>query len=167
MNYKDIYNEQLVSKQKNKIDLLKSIGLIAIGIIIIIVVYILLPTITLFVLIGVIWGEVFLIRRLNVEFEYAFTNGELDIDRIYNKLSRKHALTIDVRKFIIMIKMNKPNYKSELGVIHEVKNFGTGIVSDTTYAAIYEEDGRRFQLVFDPNEQLINGIKKYIPKKIK
>jgi hypothetical protein len=91
----------------------------------------------------------------------------LDVDKIYNKLKRKHALTIDVRSFLLMIKMNNPDLKSELGNINQVIDYSTGEVTDMTYAAVYESDGKRIQLIFEPNETLFHSIKAFIPRKIK
>lgn len=167
MNYNDVFNEQLVKKKMNGTDIIKGVGMVAAGLVIIFASAFIIPGAMLFIAAAVIVGEVFFIRRLNLEFEYAFTNGDLDIDTIYNQTKRKNSLSIDVRNFIVMIKVNDPNFKSEVGNITEVKNFGTGVVTDTTYAAVYEQDGKRIQLVFDPNEQVFNGIKMYIPKKIK
>jgi hypothetical protein len=167
MNNNDIFKEQLVARKNNGKDTLKQIGIVLLGVILIFVGSITIPS--LFVPIVLVVGvAVFvIIKRFNLEFEYIFTNGELDIDKIYNKLKRKHTLTIDVRRFIVMIQMTNPSLKSEIGNISKVIDYGKGQITESSYAAIYEDDGKRVQLIFDPNETLIKGIHTYIPRKIK
>ncbi len=167
MNYNDVFNEQLVAKKNTMIDNLKRGGVILLGLLIILAVSLFLPAITPFVAVAVVWGGFIIMKRLNVEYEYAFTNGELDIDKIFSKSSRKHAFTVDIRSFVVMIQVNNPNFKSEIGNINETKDFSTGEVTDSTYAAVYEHDGKRIKLLIDPNEQLLKAMKMYIPRKIK
>lgn len=167
MNINDVFKEQLVSRKTNSKDTMKKIGMILLGVVIIALISLVFPAFSIVSVIFVGWIEFVLIRRFNLEFEYIFTNGELDIDKIYNKLKRKHALTIDVRSFVVMTKMNNPALKSEIGNINQVVDYSTGEITDSTYAAVYEQEGKRIQLIFEPNETLFNAIRAYIPKKIK
>lgn len=167
MNYNDVFNEQLVAKKNTMMDNLKRVGVILAGLLIVFAVSLILPAVTLFVAAGVIWGIFIIMKRFNVEYEYAFTNGDLDIDKIFSRSTRKHAFTVDIRNFVVMIQVNNPNYKSEIGNINETKDFSTGVVADSTYAAVYEQEGKRIQLLIDPNEQLLKAMKMYIPRKIK
>lgn len=167
MNTNDVFKEHLVGRKSNSKDLIKKIGVVLAAIVLVIIGASLVPSLAIFLALALGWIAYFLLRRFNVEFEYIFTNGELDIDKIYNKLKRKHVLTIDVRQFVVMVQMNNPSLKSELGNINKVLDYSAGEVSDTTYAAVYEDDGNRIQLIFDPNEAIFKAIKMYIPRKIK
>lgn len=167
MNANDVFKEQLVARKSNAKDLVKKVGVVLGAIILLIVGATFVPSIAIFLALGLGWVAFVLIRRFNLEFEYIFTNGELDIDKIYNKLKRKHALTVDVRSFVVMVQMNNPSLKSEIGNITKVLDYSAGEVTDSTYAAVYEDDGQRIQLIFDPNEEIFKAIKMYIPRKIK
>lgn len=167
MNINDVFKEHLVARKSNSKDLIKKIGIIIGAIVLLIIGGAFVPSVAIFLALGLGWIAYVLIRRFNVEFEYIFTNGELDIDKIYNKLKRKHALTVDVRSFVVMVSMQNPSLNSELGKINKILDYSTGMVTDTTYAAVYEDDGNRIQLIFDPNEAILKAIKAYIPRKIK
>ena len=39
--------------------------------------------------------DVLMFRNLNVEYEYVFVNGDLDIDKIMNKARRKRMFSVD------------------------------------------------------------------------
>lgn len=167
MNTNDVFKEQLVARKNNTQDLLKKIGIVLAAIALTLIGATFLPEFALFLAVGLGWVAFVLIRRFNLEFEYIFTNGELDIDKIFNKLKRKHALTVDVRSFVVMVSMNNPSAKSEIGNVSKVLDYSAGVVTDTTYSAVYENDGDRIQLIFDPNEEIFKAIKMYIPRKIK
>lgn len=167
--YNDVFKEQLIKRQGNKTDILKKIGLVLLGILLIIVSYPITSKfkLTILVVAGVIWAEYILINRFNVEYEYIFTNGDLDIDKIMNRSKRKRILTIDVRQFVVMAQFTNPEYKSLIGNIDTTLDYGSGVLSETTYGAVYEKEGKRVLLLFEPNQVLFEAIKIYIPKKIK
>ena len=79
----DFYTEQLVKKQTDMKDIL--IKAILVSLTIVSFVVILMYPIGLILPILMIVLDVFMFRRLNVEYEYLFLNGDLDIDKIMNK----------------------------------------------------------------------------------
>ncbi|WZL80361.1 DUF6106 family protein [Vallitaleaceae bacterium 9-2] len=171
MAYNDVFKEQLVKRENNGKDMMKKIGIIA-GAIVLVFIASMIPIITglglllpLIVLIG--WVAIVLVRRLNLEYEYIFTNGELDIDRIFNKSKRKRAISIEVRSIHVMIHAKHPDYKQETSNVQKVLDFSSGVESDQLYAAILDHEGKRTMLLMEPNDTLIDGIKMYIPRKVK
>ena len=52
------------------------------------------PSFSILVVAGVAFGTYKLISLLSVEFEYIFTNGDLDVDKITAKSSRKRMVSI-------------------------------------------------------------------------
>ncbi|MBN2221630.1 MAG: hypothetical protein JW708_05425 [Vallitaleaceae bacterium] len=171
MGYNDVFKEQLVKKKGNSKDLLAKSGLVLAGVVLIFALGF-IPVIgelglypILFAVI--IWLEFIFLRRFNVEFEYVFTNGELDIDKIYNRSKRKHALSVDVKSFTVMVNMKMNNAKGEMGDFSKTLDFSSGEVNENTYAAIFEDNGIKTRLIFEPNETLFDAIRTYIPRKIK
>ncbi|MCL2030817.1 MAG: hypothetical protein FWG93_04665, partial [Oscillospiraceae bacterium] len=49
-----------------------------------------------------VWALNLLGRRLNVEYEYIFTNGDIDFDIIYGRTRRKRLLSANCREFELM-----------------------------------------------------------------
>ena len=83
----DFYTEQLIKKQADSKDTLKKVGLIALTVVSVLLVFVIPVGIILPVVMIVI--DVLMFRNLNVEYEYVFVNGDLDIDKIMNKARRK------------------------------------------------------------------------------
>ncbi len=169
MAYNDVFKEQLVEKQKNSKDTMKKVGIGVAGVILIFIVT-MLPLVQNFLLpIGaaIIWVMVILIRRYNIEYEYIFTNGELDVDKIMNRSKRKRAFSIDVRKFNVFVKADHADAPREISQSAKVLDFSSGTVNENTYYAVFEHEGKKTQMIIEPNETLFDSIKMYIPRKIK
>jgi hypothetical protein len=165
----DIFNEQLVAKSNSLKDNLIRLAII-IGAIVLIMICSMIPVLLGFlfpIAIAIIFGAFFLIRKLNIEFEYVFTSGDLDNDKIFNKNKRKKFISIDVRKIEIMAPINSKDHASELSNYEKVIDCSSGTNSNNTYAAMIVRDGKREKLIIEPNEKMLNGIKRYIPSKVK
>ena len=89
----DFYTEQLIKKQADSKDTLKKVGLIALTVVSVLLVFVIPVGIILPVVMIVI--DVLMFRNLNVEYEYVFVNGDLDIDKIMNKARRKRMFSVD------------------------------------------------------------------------
>lgn len=167
---KDVFHEQLIKRNRTTKDVIQMTLIVMAGLGIL---YITLPiTMTFkilpFAALGVFAAIYFILKRYNKEFEYIFTNGELDIDTIYNKATRsKKSYNKNVRDFIVMIKVSSPDYKSEIGKINKTIDYSIGDNSNDVYACIYEEEGKRIELLIEPNESIFSAIKMYIPRKVK
>ena len=83
----DFYTEQLIKKQTDTKDTLKKGGLIAVTVLSVFLAFITPVGIILPIILIIV--DVLVIQSLNVEYEYVFVNGDLDIDKIMNKSRRK------------------------------------------------------------------------------
>ncbi len=65
----------------------------------------------LFILLCVaaVYGGIYLTKKLNVEFEYIFTNGEIDVDMITAKSDRKRMTTFNAKDIVRVEKYNREN----------------------------------------------------------
>ena len=95
----DVFIEVLVKRNRKATDTLMKTLLIAFVVVLfaggILFIPLLLP---LGLIVGM--GEwFFILPRFDVEYEYSFVNGEIDIDVIYSKEKRKHLESIDVDTF--------------------------------------------------------------------
>lgn len=163
----EVFNEQLVKKQPNSKDVMKKIGIIVAAIIVILVILTLIPQIVLPAMLVEGFILVLVFRRMNVEYEYILTNNELDIDRIFNKNSRKKGMSIDVKSFVIVAPVLKKEYVDDLKKFDKVIDFSSGVVTENTYAALLNKDGKRVKLIIEPNEKMLKAMRMYCPSAIK
>ena len=114
--------------------------------------------------VGAGYGTFNTVQSSYVEYEYAFTNGELDIDKIIAKKKRKALISVEVNKFTDFGKYNDD--------IDEPENMTVVIVSDNIasheyYADFQHEDYGLTRIVFAPNEKILDNIKRYLPANLR
>lgn len=99
-----------------------------------------------------------------VEYEYTFTNGELDIDKIIAKRKRVELISANVKNFTDFGKYSEDMPDSEeLTTVISSDN----IASHEYYADFECEKYGKTRLIFAPNEKLLEYIKNYLPYNVK
>ena len=161
----DNFHEQLVTTTKNSTYKLFNRMMYAFGALTLILLgsVQIIPAICL---IAITLGIFLYKRNLFVEFEYAFTNGEVDVDKILNMKKRKRILTFNVKDIEIMAEENsdfiKDFPKKPLDEMNAIpKNFSQG-----AYVAIITGRGQKVQLRFAPDAQFIALCYKYNPRAV-
>lgn len=121
--------------------------------------------ILMIVAVGVIAVVMFLFQKMNVEFEYLYFNGDLDIDKIFNKSSRKRIFQTNIKDDMYLI---APTGAPELYQFREMKklDFSTQNPENKTYTMIATHKGEKVQVIFEPNEDILKGIRDLVPRKI-
>lgn len=110
-----------------------------------------------------------LIRRQNVEYEYTFTNGVLDVDVIYAKSTRRNLVSVravDIshcaRRDDARFEKQYDNVPQHLLLIHATSNRPGAKV----YYADFLYNAERTRLLFEPNQKILDMMKKYNPRHI-
>lgn len=113
---------------------------------------------------GAGYGTFNTIQSSYIEYEYAFTNGELDVDKIIAKKKRKALISIEVNKFTAFGKYSDDIEEPEnITVVMSSDN----IASHEYYADFQHEDYGLTRLVFAPNEKILDNIKRYLPANVR
>ena len=91
-----------------------------------------------------------------MEYEYTFTNGELDIDKIIAQTKRKEMLSVSVGKFTDFGRydVNTPEETADMTIIMATDN----IAEHEFYADFTHEYYGKTRLVFAPNEKVVSNI---------
>ncbi|MEG0902368.1 MAG: DUF6106 family protein, partial [Clostridia bacterium] len=101
--------------------------------------------------------------RLRTEYEYTFTNGDLDFAQVFNNQKRKSLGTMRVknveafgpvdsnefRKFI-----NMPNMKRKNWFLNR---------DGKLFFFYYQKESNKTMIVFEPSSELVDMVKKYLP----
>lgn len=110
------------------------------------------------------YGTFIFVQGTFVEYEYTFTNGELDIDKIVAKKKRTSLVTADVKKFTAFGKYSdKLEETEDMTVVISSDN----IASHEYYADFTHEEFGSTRLIFSPNEKMLENIKKSLPRSLK
>ncbi|MDE4542740.1 MULTISPECIES: DUF6106 family protein [unclassified Thermoanaerobacterium] len=164
----DIFIEKLVKKQKTSKDMLKALGLILLSLVVVFFIIPLIPFVKgflIFFIVAIPFFAYYVIKSQNIEYEYAYTNGELDVDRIVAESRRKRLLSVDCKDFEIVAKVSSDKYSDEYRKIPNKVEAVSSMTSPDVYFAVFENSGKRTILYFEPNDKMIEAMWKYIPRK--
>lgn len=102
-------------------------------------------------------------QGMDTEYEYAFFEGELSIDKVVANSRRKHLA--DYR--MIDVQIIAPVNSAALASLHHrrtrKKDFSAGVQEGVQYA-IYLRDN--LKVLFTPSEKLLAAMKKAAPQKV-
>ena len=172
----DIFLEYMVKRQKDMHDHMAIFGIIAGACVLTVVlgfVLTLLPSelflLFFLVIIGIWFGVYILISRRNMEYEYTFTNGELDVDVVYAKKRRVHLLTVRAKEFNICAPVYDERYKDAYVRGKELKKTIQAVSSMSSrdiYFADFYLNGEHARLLFEPSRRMIEAIARYNRKQV-
>lgn len=115
-----------------------------------------------------VWLDIVIFRNTDVEYEYQFISGDLDIDLIYGKMKRKKAKRFDMRKIEVMAPLNSDKLSSANNNPNiKVMDYSSGYADRPKYAFVIPlEEGQTAKVVFEPSETMVNAIKYIAPSKV-
>ncbi|OJU15297.1 MAG: hypothetical protein BGN88_15520 [Clostridiales bacterium 43-6] len=166
----DTFFEQLVIKKKTPpekmmIVLIWIFAAIVILLLLVIFFFQLLDKISLLGMIAAFlvgFGAYKYTSRLDIEFEYSVTNGELDIDKIIARSTRKRLISVsckDVERF--------GAYKT---AEHENTQYGKKMFACSYdaehpyYIVTRQKEFGLTLLVMEPDERILTALKKFVPR---
>lgn len=158
----DYYTEQLIKKQTTMKDICVKILLILAVVMSVLIVF--LFPLGIILPVAVIVAAVIFFRRLDVEYEYLYVNGDLDIDKIMHKAKRKRLFSMSVNDLELLA----PVDAVELRQYQRAKTYDYTSCSGQgkVYALVVAERGQTKKILFEPNETIIEGFYLLAPRKV-
>ncbi len=164
----DRFTEQLVKKQPSSADTAKKLALI-IGMLLLMALTIFIAFTTgLFIILTITLAlgylGYFLLTGMSVEYEYTFTNGELDIDKILGQRKRQNLITVDASKFedFGRVTADMPQ-KPDATLVLCSDNTG----EDEYYADLTTEEYGETRIIFTPGEKMAGYIEEALPRNLR
>jgi len=154
----DVFNEQIVKRKPTPLDLAIKIGLILAVVVIFVVSFTLVDGLGVLITFAAGFGAVYLMSFRNIEYEYVFTNGELDIDIIYNKSRRKRLFSAHVNDIEIMANAENNEHSGAFESFEKLLDFSSGQTQPNTYLFMINYGSKRSKVVIEPNEKLLKAI---------
>lgn len=158
----DYYTEQLVKQKTTASTVLAKTVLIAVtaasfGLVYLIPFAIIAPVIMILI-------DIVCFKRMDLEFEYLYVNGDLDIDKIMAKQKRKKVFETNVKNIEVLA----PKGSIELQQYQNVKahDYSSGVAGRRLYELVTVEKGHTVKIVFEPNDIILEGMKMLAPRKV-
>ena len=111
---------------------------------------------------GVIYGAYYFWQKLSREYEYIFTDGELDIDVIYGRVRRQRLITIKPRQIEAMGVVTEAyqTYKQDPSV-KKTLDFSDGS-KENRYFLVVNSNQLKKLILFSPSDRLVEAMKPYL-----
>lgn len=116
---------------------------------------------------GIVYVAYIVITNFNIEYEYIATNTDLDVDKIINRRKRKRVCSFRLSEIELMAPVGSAEFKGdENSTFKNVYMAAISAEHPDAYFIIYEKNGERNKLVFNPTEKIIEYAKKISPRKV-
>ena len=162
----DLYSELLVKKEQTMKDKLVKGGLIAL-IVIFVIGGLLITPILLIAAIAAGVAAYFILPGTDLEFEYLYVNGELDIDKIMSKSKRKRVKSLNISECDLMAPVNSHRmdyYNSNQKM--KVLDYSSGNPQHKRFAIITRDSSGTCQMIIEPDEALAKTMRNTAPSKV-
>lgn len=107
-------------------------------------------------------------RKTDIEYEYQFVNGDMDIDIIYGKLKRKRINRFDLKAIEIMAPEKSPrlaSYNQNRDI--KVLDYSSRYKERPKYAFITKlHNGVTVKVIVEINGKMLEAIKGCVPRNI-
>lgn len=158
----DFYTEQLVKRKTPTTDRMLQILLILVtiasaGAVFIMPFLLLIPVVLVIV-------DILVFRSMDVEYEYLYVNGNLQIDKIMSKSHRKTILEIEINDLEVLAPEGAAELRPYQGL--KAKNYGSRCADTGIYEMIYIHGGTKKRIIFEPNSVIVDGMKMLAPRKV-
>lgn len=167
--YNDVFVEQLVKHKLRPKNILIKVLAIVVAVIITLTIWLIVPTYSYIIFTAAVLLAYVVFRSQDYEFEYIFTNGDLDVDRIVSQRRRKRVMSTDCRSINVMAPYTPENE-------HLTKKYD--IVRTVDYSSAPKAEGRWFfiftggsgaqvMVIFEPGKRLLEAMKHELKDKVK
>ena len=168
----DIFVEQIVRRRRQPLDYVKLLLCLIAATIVIMAMFIFnaipfIGTIIFFVGAALVYVIYNVGTSINLEYEYCFTNGALDVDKIIAARKRKRMTEINARH-IDMMGTTKNRVFAGYMQNREIKKIYacTSLNDDDVYFVLSSTDGKKQLLLFNPNDTIKDGFRRLNPQKV-
>lgn len=108
------------------------------------------------ILIGLAVLMFFVKKRFYIEYEYVFTNGDIDIDKIIEMKKRKRAYEFNIKDVELLVPVESDEYKDHTkSPDTKVENFVVKGCEKKVYAAFLKKSAIENEIRFTPDEKFI------------
>lgn len=104
--------------------------------------------------------------EIRTEFEYTFTNGELDFAKVFNNEKRKNLGSMKVSKVDSFGKVNSSAFQRYINTPDlKKRNWFLNRDAELYYFYFVKENIKNI-IIFEPDSEMVSNIKKYLPRGI-
>lgn len=101
--------------------------------------------------------------RLRTEYEYTFTNGDLDFAMVFNNQKRKSLGSLKVRNVDAFGPVSSQSFQRYVSMKDIKRNNWFLNRGAELYYFYFQKESNKRLIILEPNEELVDYIKQYLP----
>ncbi|MEE0946911.1 MAG: DUF6106 family protein [Acutalibacteraceae bacterium] len=162
----DSYCEHLIPMRKDKKAILLLVFIWAVLLLIIAFCFLMISKLGVFsfiLTVAAVFGGVWLTKQLNVEYEYIFTNGEMDVDLITSRTDRKRLITFQIKNIerIEKYRAGMPMFEKEQ---YDKKSVYCNATDEDVYCISFKHKIGKVCLVMQIKKNMQEAMLPYLDK---
>lgn len=162
----DLYYELLVKKESTGKDKLIKYGLYALTAVAVLAGLFIHPLL-LIAAIAAGLACYFIVPGTDLEYEYLFVNGELDIDKVMAKTKRKKVISLDLTQADLIAPVNSHRMDYYNGNQKmKTMDYSSGNPEHKRFAVITRVGTDACRVIIEPDERMAQSIKNSAPSKV-
>jgi len=162
----ELFVEKIVKRKKTGLDNLIITGEILACMILSVAAFALIPSFGMFIAVGLGYGTWYLVTMRSKEFEYAVTNGELDIDRIIARRRRKRIFSAHGKEFELVAPVKSTYYTKDMQNMKKKIDATSGKDAEGVWFITTHLGGESGIVLFQPNANMIDALWHTNPRKV-
>lgn len=163
----DLYTEHLVKRKTPASAKAIKILMIVVTVVAVLAAMMISPIVWV-VALGMILLDYFKLGSFDLEYEYLYVNGELDIDKIMSQQKRKRVASYDMSDMEILAPTNShelDSYRNNRNL--KIANYSSQEENAKTYTMIISKEGNMEMVILEPNDIILKDIQRMNPRKVK
>jgi len=101
--------------------------------------------------------------RIRTEYEYTFTNGDLDYAQVFNNQKRKNLGTMRVKNVEAFGPVASESFRKLINMPELArKNWFLNRGSDLYYF-YFQKEGKKTMIILEPSREMVEMVRKYLP----
>ena len=105
--------------------------------------------------------------RFSVEYEYLYVNGDIDIDEIYSKSTRKRKGSYDNSSLVVMAPTGSAHldgYQNRQGI--KMLDYSSREPNVKTWTLVYGDGSDQKMLILELPDEVVQDMRRYSPQKV-
>lgn len=162
----DVFCEVLVKSKKSSKEKGMSVLLIMLGILASAAILLFLPAMFILIVL-IVLGVVYGLRYQSSEYEYIFTSGAFDIDRIVGGMKRKKMMSLNFETLEVLAPEGSQELSGYSNPSYKVYNYSANDPNMKNYVFVGSTGNSLIKVIFTPNEKMLDKMYGYAPRKVK
>lgn len=162
----DLYTEELIARKTSMVEKALRVVMILATALTLVAGIVISPLVLILFLVLVI-VDLVKIPQFNLEYEYLYVNGELDIDKIIAKSKRKRVGTYTVSNMELIAPLSSRELAQARRdpSVKKVRDCSSG-AGENRYGMVINTDGKKQIIIFEPNETMLRDIRRLSPRNV-